>query len=128
MSGASPAAAVVCVFLAKPPVKALENKDGKESVLRALICTCITCVTHTRKESNFQVRLASSVNSLKLTVFIPISFKMLQDISLEKREGTGKAERRGQPLSQPHGGKEGRGPCQRADLVALRRDLLVPVL
>lgn len=128
MSCASPAAAVVCVFLAKPPVKALGNKDGKESVLRALICTYIRCVTHTRKESNFQVRLASSMHSPKLAVFIHISFKMLQDISLEKREATGKAASQGQLLSQPHGGKEGWGPCQRADLLVLTRDLPVPVL
>lgn len=66
MSCASPVAAVVCVFLAKSLVKALENKDGKKSMLRALICTYIRCVTHTRKESNFQVRLASSVHSPKL--------------------------------------------------------------
>lgn len=107
MSCTSPAATAVCVFLAKPPVKALENKAGKESVLRALICTYIRCVTHPRKESNFRVRLASSTHSLKLAVFVRISFKRLQDISLEKWGATGKAESQGQLPSQPHGGKEG---------------------
>lgn len=72
-----------------------ENKAGKESVLQALICTYIRCVTHTRKESNFQVQLASSVHSPKLAVFIRISFKMLADTGLGKRGVTGKDESQG---------------------------------